>query len=73
MIHVVARRVASIPSAFVTAAIRTAIPPVSIAAIALTGYPKASGKHGCNSRKTDVDRRTHVALLAGRIQARCFV
>ena len=68
-IHVIAGRVASIPSAFVT----TAIPPVSITTIAVAGHPKASGKHGRNSRKTDIDRRTHVALLAGRIQARCFV
>ena len=72
-IHVIAGRVASIPSAFVTTAIRTAIPPVSITTIAVAGHPKASGKHGRNSRKTDINRRTHVALRASRIRVRCFV
>jgi hypothetical protein len=56
VIHMVAGRATLIPPAFVTTSIRTAIPSASITTIAVAGYPKASGKHGCNSGKTDIGR-----------------
>ncbi|WP_163013032.1 hypothetical protein [Burkholderia stabilis] len=73
MIHVIAGSVAPIPSAFVTTAVRAAIPAVSITTIAVAGRPKASGQHGCDNRDTDIEGGTHVALLAGRIHVWCFV